>query len=760
MKRLLFLLFALPMVASAQEVLISGNDYTGCIGFLVDSGASAADYGANENHTITICAQDPETVINLYWNICSLGAGDQLSIFDGPNTGSPLIGTYTGFELQSLDIFNSEANTSGCLTVQFTSDANGNGNFAAEITCGYPCERPFAIVETGLDNPALICPGETVTFNAATSTVANGFEIISWEWDFGDGTTESSTGPVVTHTYTTPGAYRLELELTDNNECSNNNQADILLFVSTDPDFTGTSTDIEVCVGQEVDLTGVVTGVTWDAQPDANLGGALFIPDDQSQCFDSELTFSSFTAGQTVTDPSDFVSLFMNFEHSFMGDLVLSLICPNGQSMVLHQQGGGGTYLGEPVDLDNLPNDPGVGYDYWFAPDAPNGTWTAESGNFTTLPSGTYSTVQPWTILEGCPLNGTWTLEICDLWGSDNGFIFDWGLFFNPELYPELITFTPTFGEPCDSTFWEGPSIIGQSPNCNVINVQPTEVGTEVYTFTGINNHGCSYETTVNVVAVQGPIAQTPEVLYFCGNPVTLNGSISNPIVGTSYTYSWNPSDLLNNANVANPTVQSLDEPTFFTLTVAPSAAPECASTSDVLVNIPIAPTPILPDTVFACVGQAVGFVGPAQSVDWQYTYAWVNLDFSNDVISTVNNIEVTSPGSYQLTTTMNAPCSYTTSGIVVAEFQVCELGFIPNIISPNGDDVNNSFTIEGLEFFNNSTLKVYNRWGTLVFESENYKGNWSPREEEASDGTYFYILGVNFPTGMEYFNGPLTIVR
>jgi gliding motility-associated-like protein len=159
-------------------------------------------------------------------------------------------------------------------------------------------------------------------------------------------------------------------------------------------------------------------------------------------------------------------------------------------------------------------------------------------------------------------------------------------------------------------------------------------------------------------------------------------------------------------------------------------------------------------------VGQSIGFVGPAQSVDWEYSYAWVNLDFSNDVISTANNIEVTNPGSYELTTTMTAPCFYTTSGIVVAEFEVCELGFIPNIISPNGDDVNNSFAIEGLEFFNNSTLKVYNRWGTLVFESDNYKGNWSPREEEATDGTYFYVLGVNFPTGMEYFNGPLTIVR
>ena len=39
----------------------------GCEGAIVDSGASAADYGANENHSITWCAEDPETILNMYW---------------------------------------------------------------------------------------------------------------------------------------------------------------------------------------------------------------------------------------------------------------------------------------------------------------------------------------------------------------------------------------------------------------------------------------------------------------------------------------------------------------------------------------------------------------------------------------------------------------------------------------------------------------------------------------------------------------------
>jgi len=117
MKKILFLLAFMPFAMQAQETSVAAGSFTGCGGFLVDSGLSAADYGANENHTITICAEAPEEVINLYFNLFSLGAGDELSIYDGPDTGSPLIGTYTGFELQAQDVYNSVDNTSGCLTV-------------------------------------------------------------------------------------------------------------------------------------------------------------------------------------------------------------------------------------------------------------------------------------------------------------------------------------------------------------------------------------------------------------------------------------------------------------------------------------------------------------------------------------------------------------------------------------------------------------------------------------------------------------------
>ncbi|MGB1944643.1 MAG: proprotein convertase P-domain-containing protein, partial [Flavobacteriales bacterium] len=112
--------------------------------------------------------------------------------------------------------------------------------------------------------------------------------------------------------------------------------------------------------------------------------------------------------GQTIGDASAAVEqLFMNFEHSYMGDLIISFICPNGQSIQVHDQGGTNTFLGEPVDNDADPDTPGIGYDYSWAPDATNGTWSDNAG-LGTLPAGAYESVQTFANLDGCPLNGVW----------------------------------------------------------------------------------------------------------------------------------------------------------------------------------------------------------------------------------------------------------------------------------------------------------------------------------------------------------------
>ncbi|MBL4708289.1 MAG: gliding motility-associated C-terminal domain-containing protein, partial [Flavobacteriales bacterium] len=101
-------------------------------------------------------------------------------------------------------------------------------------------------------------------------------------------------------------------------------------------------------------------------------------------------------------------------------------------------------------------------------------------------------------------------------------------------------------------------------------------------------------------------------------------------------------------------------------------------------------------------------------------------------------------------------PCKY--GEPVLAE--ACEIIVRPvNIFTPNGDGINDLLRFDLLEVFIGSKLTVFNRWGKELFQSSNYQNNWDGGD--LKDGTYFYILDIDDPSGMQdIFKGTFTIVR
>lgn len=74
----------------------------------------------------------------------------------------------------------------------------------------------------------------------------------------------------------------------------------------------------------------------------------------------------------------------------------------------------------------------------------------------------------------------------------------------------------------------------------------------------------------------------------------------------------------------------------------------------------------------------------------------------------------------------------------------------IPEGFSPNQDEINDRFVIPDLFRYPQNTLKIYNRWGVLVYEKANYDNTWDGKaenplygEEELPVGTYFYLLDL-----------------
>ena len=78
---------------------------------------------------------------------------------------------------------------------------------------------------------------------------------------------------------------------------------------------------------------------------------------------------------------------------------------------------------------------------------------------------------------------------------------------------------------------------------------------------------------------------------------------------------------------------------------------------------------------------------------------------------------------------------------------------------SPNGDGINDFFTIEGIEAFPESVLTVFNRWGNQVFTAVGYRNDWAGTwtDRTLTSGTYFYLLEI---PGEEVISGWVQVAR
>ncbi|HZH86690.1 MAG TPA: gliding motility-associated C-terminal domain-containing protein [Brumimicrobium sp.] len=86
----------------------------------------------------------------------------------------------------------------------------------------------------------------------------------------------------------------------------------------------------------------------------------------------------------------------------------------------------------------------------------------------------------------------------------------------------------------------------------------------------------------------------------------------------------------------------------------------------------------------------------------------------------------------------------------------------IPNVFTPNGDNINDGFyvTSSGLEEFN---IQILNRWGNLVFESDDVNEIWNGRnlsQNECTDGVYFYVIKAKYKDNEIKEHGHITLLR
>ena len=143
-------------------------------------------------------------------------------------------------------------------------------------------------------------------------------------------------------------------------------------------------------------------------------------------------------------------------------------------------------------------------------------------------------------------------------------------------------------------------------------------------------------------------------------------------------------------------------------------------------------------------------------------TYLWSNGDDQARIV-------VTTPGVYSVAVT--APCAAASRQVEIVEGDDCTSGdniYIPNVFSPNDDQVNDVFTLSFGSDVEVTSIdgSIYDRWGNLVFASTVVPFVWNGRfnDEAVMPGVYVYRIKVDYRVlGEEQeklLSGDVTVVR
>lgn len=71
----------------------------------------------------------------------------------------------------------------------------------------------------------------------------------------------------------------------------------------------------------------------------------------------------------------------------------------------------------------------------------------------------------------------------------------------------------------------------------------------------------------------------------------------------------------------------------------------------------------------------------------------------------------------------------------------------VPTGFSPNNDGLNDFFVVQGIDKCKHATLTVFNRWGNIVYQKDDYDNSWDGTNDQGNDlpqGTYFVLLTLH----------------
>ena len=301
-------------------------------------------------------------------------------------------------------------------------------------------------------------------------------------------------------------------------------------------------------------------------------------------------------------------------------------------------------------------------------------------------------------------------------------------------------------------------------PGSGANNTSTLASPTHVYTSTGPFNvnlqitsgAGCVNDITIPLTTVHPqPLASfTTDKIDVCIGSGIVFTNTSDPMDGTITQYNWTMDD----GNVRNTPNFSYTYGSLGTYNVSLFIFNNhgCRSTTyskTVYVN-PYPSVNAGPDKFMLEGGQVT--LTPVLVTNMPVTYLWSpNYRLSDPTIAyTIAKPEY--DFTYTLTITSDKGCARNDNVFV----KVLKLPAIPNIFSPNGDGVHDTWVIDYLDSYPGCTVDIYNRYGQHIYHSEGYGKPWDGtiKGNPVPIGTYYYI--VNPKNGRKIMSGYVDVIR
>jgi gliding motility-associated-like protein len=293
---------------------------------------------------------------------------------------------------------------------------------------------------------------------------------------------------------------------------------------------------------------------------------------------------------------------------------------------------------------------------------------------------------------------------------------------------------------------WTGPN--GFISNTNIATVNNAQiVHAGLYTLVAKNSFGC--ETTLSKTI---SISLKPQAsVSFTDTTICKNVPIGLLASGGG-TYNWFPATNISSTVIANPTVTT-SETTLYKVEVTNQFA--CKDTASVQVNIVKLPVVDAgPNQVL--IGNSVEQLNG--SITGNYSnYFWTSVAPLSNANSLNPTAQILSDTKFYLTANSIKNCGSVTDSVEVNVFADI---YIPNVFTPNGDGINDTWNIPALKAFPNHALKLYNRFGQMIFTSKAGFITWDGKykAELQPTGTYTYVLDLK--NGKPIFKGTVLLLR